>query len=359
MYDNLPFVTEDLETIKCFLNSEKLLFSNESIKYDKETGVELRTTYFRYRNLTISVKYNINGRPIELKSKGSFHYLLNNGLHNADNKTFTELKNFLLDFEKLFNIDLRNLKLAPSEFAVNIKIPYDVEDVIQNCYYEQRKPFNDNSVGNPSIISGSNKNDYQLKIYSKSHDHPEHCRKNTLRLEYKAIRSRSIKSFGIVMMSDLLVLKNWIRIMDYHSELFKNLVLYDFSIRLPRNSKHKTSIINFSNKNYWKNLLKSINKGIIYNTKYNDEVTTLNLLSEKYGNDILSNILELSKKQWISNMGLCKERSVFTKRKPKDAQLLKPKDAPFIVCIPCNHYQKIEFSDSVINEKRSSTRARG
>lgn len=344
MYDNLPFITKDLETIKCFLNSEKLTFSNENIKYDRKTGAELRTTYSKYKNLTISVKYDINAKPIELKSKGSFHYLMNNGLHNADNKTFTEQKNYLLSFEEMFNIDLRNLKLLPSEFAVNIEIPYDVDEVVQNCYYEQRKPFNNNSAGNPSVISGSNKNDYQLKIYSKSHEHPIFCTDNTLRLEYKAIRSRAINSFGIVLMSDLLLLKNWIKIMDYHSELFKNLVLYDYSIRVPKNSKYKTSIINFSNRNYWKNLLKSINKGIIYYTRYNDEVTTLNSLSKRYGNDMLSNILELSNKQWISNMELCKERSIFSVKKPKDAQLLKPKDAPFIVCIPCNHYQTKEFS---------------
>ena len=95
MYDNLPFQTTDINTINSFLNSGFLTLKNEDYKLLPKTGAELRTTYSKYYNLTISVKYDIDNKPIELKSKGSLHYLMNEGKHNADEKTFKEICLFL------------------------------------------------------------------------------------------------------------------------------------------------------------------------------------------------------------------------------------------------------------------------
>lgn len=341
MYDNLPFKTNDLETIKAFLNSELLVFQNESIKYDTNTGEEIRTTYFKYINLTFTVRYNREGLPMELKSKGSFHYLMNNGKHNADNITFKKAKNFLLDFQKLFNVDLKNLVLSPPEFAVNFISYFDVEEIVQNTFYEQRKQFNNNEIGQPSKISGKRSNDYRLKIYSKSHEHPSYCPANTLRLEYQAKKMRGLNRLGIKTVHDLLSLTNWVKIMEMHLSYFRHLVIYDFNIKIPNNSKYKKTLYDLRNPNYWEKLLKNIRKGIEYETKYNDELSHLNYLSKNYGSNLLISLLFTAKIQWINNLGICKEYSVFQIKKPKDAPLFKPKEAPIIVCIPCNSMQHL------------------
>lgn len=339
MYDNLPFKTNDLETIKAFLNSKLLVFRNENITYDKN-GEGLRTTHNKFINLTLSVNYNKDGKPIELRSKGSFHYLRNNGKHNADQLTFKEAKEFLLNFKKTFGIDLKKLDLQPPEFAVNIPIPFDIEKVVQNTFYEQRKQFINNSPGNPSKISGKTSNDYRLKIYSKYHEHPNYCEPNTLRLEYQAKKMRGLHRLGISTIHDLLSLKNWTKIKDLHLNYFRHLVLYDFNIELPKNSKYKKRASELSNPNYWEDIVNSSKKKKEYSTKYNEEVNTLNFISKKYGANMLKSILQLANLQWIENLGICANTSFYEVKKPKDAPLLKPKDAPFIECNPCNHFSK-------------------
>lgn len=339
MFDNLPFKTENLTTIKAFLNSTYLVFKDDHCTYKKDTGEELRTTKSKFKNLTFTVKYNENRVPQKLECRGSFHYLMNNGKHNANQYNFEEMRSFLLRFAKEFNIDLCDLELLPPEFAVNFPIPYDVEKVIQNVFYEKRKQFLSNSPGNPSKISGKKTNDYRLKVYSKYHEYPEYCLPNTLRLEYQAKKMRGLKRLGIQRISDLLIFENWVKLKEFHLSYFEHLVLYDYTIKIPKHSRYRKRIAELSNQNYWENLVKEIKKGTDYLTKYNDEVDTLNLLSKRYGKDILNNILLLANNQWNKNLKLCYSPSIFEVKKPKDAPLLKPKDAPFIECNPCTHYK--------------------
>lgn len=328
MFDNLPFITKDKETILAFLNSGKLDFKGESIKYKEDTGEELRTTRSKFKNLTITVSYNENSQPVELKSSGSFHYLMNNGKHNANQFTFKEMRSFLLEFQNLFEVDLKKLILNPSEYAVNFPIPYDVEEVIRHTYSEQRKIFYINSPGNPSIISGTTKNDCRLKMYGKGYEFPKYCPANTLRMEYKGVRTRRMKKEGIYSLNDLLSFKKWIKIKDLHLSHFRHLVLYDFTMKFPKNSKFKNRAREMKNPYYWHDLIKKSKQGENYSTKYNEELETLNSFSKKYGTNMLHNILELAEKQWNTNLGTCLNYSFFSIQKPKHAQLIKPMHAP-------------------------------
>lgn len=282
---------EDVWKHYLFLNSPLLVFTNESIRYDKHTGEEIRTTYHKYINLTICVEYSKAKRPVRLKTKGSFHYLMNDGRHNADNKSFKEFTDFLKDFSDIFNIDLQKLAICPPEFAINCVVPFEVESVVQNIFYEQRKKFENNSPGNPSKISGKVSHDYRLKIYDKHHEHPEHCQPNTLRLEYQAKKMRGLHKLGINTLQDLLDLNSWVRIHEMHMSYMEHLVLFDYLIKLSRKSKYSQRLRDYSNPNWWENLLKKIKKGEEYSTKYNEELATLNFLSKRYGSNLLQTIL--------------------------------------------------------------------
>lgn len=299
------------------------------------TGEEKsRTSIFQFCNLTIKIKYY--GRsPAVLESTGSFHYLMNKGKHNANNLTFHKMQEFLLEFGKTIGICLENLQLLPPEFAQIIVIPFDIEQVVENTFYEKRKKFIDNAPGEPSRISGKPSNDYRLKIYSKHHEHPEHYSPNTLRLEYQAKKIRALRKLGIRTIKDLVIRKNWIKIKNLHSSLFSHMVLFDYSIKLPRESTYKNKVTNYSNQNWWQKQIRDIKNGKAYSTKYNDEVEFLNKLSKKYGSDMLCSILYLSEKQWITSLGLCQNISEFQITKPKQAPGRKQKQAPFIECTPC------------------------
>ncbi len=338
LFDNLPFYIQNVFAIKSILSREIVTFKEDKNIYNKETGEPLRTTYNKYKNLTFIVKYNEAGIPLELVSRGSFHYLMNDGKHNANQFSFTEMHSFLLHFERVFDVDLRELQLLPPEFAINVEIPFDVEKIVQNTFCEKRKQFIVNPAGTPSKISGKPSNDYRLKVYSKFHEHPQFCKPNTLRLEYQAKKMRALHKLGIHTLYDLLEFKNWILLKEFHLSYFRHLVLYDYNIQVPKNSKYKKRISKFSNSNTWENLVKDIKKGIDYDTKYNEEVNTLNMLSKKYGVGLLSKILKLTESQWNTNLNICMEYSFFTVKKLKNAPHFKPKNAPFIACNPCQAY---------------------
>lgn len=349
MYDNLPFRTDNIKTITSLLNGQNVIFQKDGYKYKESTGEPLRTAYFKYKNLRLTVDFNENGVPFQLVSRGSFHYLMNEGKHNANQYTFEDMRAFLLKFQEDFKIDLQTLHLLPPEFAVNFPIPFEVEKVVQNIFFEQRKPFNTNSPGNPSKISGKTCNDYRLKIYSKSHQYPDFCQPNTIRLEYQAKKMRALHRLGISSLQDLLNLKNWIKIKEFHLNYFQYLLIYDYTIRLPRNSKHQRNLKDLSNFIYWENLIKDCSIGEKYNTKYNDNVNNLNSLSKRYGTDLLSNILLNAKNQWNTNLGTCYNYAYSEVKKLKVAPLSKTKDAPFIVCNPC-HYNKKQLPNRVLQK---------
>lgn len=295
----------------------------------------------------MKVIYDSEGNPFMLTSTGSFHYLMNKGIHNANNVTFKQAEQFLLDFAYHFNIKLGSLVLKPFEYAQMINITFDVEENVNHTFCEQRKVFENNSPGNPSKISGSPSNDYRLKFYGKHFEHPLHCEPNTLRCEYQAKKMRVFqdakrwkdKGLGIYTMADLLKKENWQVLYEMHIEKFSQLVIYDTHIQLPKNSKFKKDIINFQNPIYWKNLIKKCQNGETYEKEYNEKVSTLRKLSKKYGKDVLGKIMELLHKQWFIFLGDCKESTFEIPKIPTHAPVFKQTHAPFIVCMPCTYYQ--------------------
>lgn len=342
MYDNLPFKTQHLPTIHAILENDLLDFKGTySVPFPSthRRADEVKYTYTlnKYYNITLKVKYDDVGKPVELTSTGSFHYLRNMGKHNADYVSLWEAQQFLEEIKNKFGIQLHHLKLKPFEFAQMIEIPFDIEDLIRNLFCEERKMFINNSAGNPSKISGKPSNDYRLKCYSKYHEHPSHCKPNTLRSEFQAKKTRVLR-LGKPTMLDLLKRSTWVTLFSVHMERIKQVVIFDSSIVLPVNSKYKKELNEMSNPNYWEKLISDCKNGEFYRTKYNEKVTTLRMLSKKYGSNVHEVIMGLIEKQWIRFLGVCETSSYEVTKKPTLAPFLKPTLAPFIECKPCTHF---------------------
>ncbi len=295
MYDNLPFYTCDKITIQKFLESNLLERVHESVDYKRSTGEQYtKSILYKYFNLTIRVSFFESGDYKELRSRGSFHYLKNKGLHNADMVNCYDAIEFLISFGKLFDIDLKTLKLTPPEFATMIQLPFDIEKTVQHTFFEQRKGFVVNVPGKPSKISGKVSNDYRLKVYSKHHEFPLYCEPNTLRLEYQAKKMRALHKLGIYTMHDLLSAENWIKIRELHLRYFEHLLIYDYTIRSPKDIRVKRKLHEYRNQIYWENLVKDSKN----TDKYNRELVKLNNLSKKYGSNITAEIMIMVSKYW-------------------------------------------------------------
>lgn len=124
---------------------------------------------------------------------------------------------------------------------------------------------------------------------------------------------------GIVFVSDLYDINNHIILLEWHLENMSKIVLFDYTIKVPKNSKYVKDIRELRHQSNWNN------------TKYNDKVALLNMLSKKYGSNILQKLIEYTKNQTLKALGLCSFNEYKIMKIPKNAQLIKPKNAQLYI----------------------------
>ena len=194
--------------------------------------------------------------------------------------------------------------------------------------------FNCNAGIETSLISGKSSTEVRFKFYSKSADYSKYCN-NVLRAEDKLTKIRGLNKKGISYVSDLYNIKNHIILLEKHLENMSKIVLFDYTINIPKNSKYIKDTRAFKNSAYWQKLIRDCRKGEEYETKYNDKVALLNNLSEKYGTNLLQVLMQQSKKQSLKALNVCSFSVFKIIKTPKNALLNKPKNAQlYIECIP-------------------------
>jgi len=326
MIDHCPFTVTDIQTIESFIHSRFLKEIDEKVAYDETTGEQYtKSIYYKFYNLNFVLHFKSKGVYSKLTCKGSFHYLMNEGKHNANNINFISLQRFLFQFQTAFNIDLKKLVLGPPEIGINIYIPYDVKSVIDHVICETRKEFHYNPPGvKTSKISGKSSSENRLKVYSKSHDCPKYCDDNLLRAEKKNRKMRAMHNMGIRTMYDLLDREKWRLLSKNHMEAMDRIVIFDFTIKPPSNERIKKKLSKYSNQRYWSDLIENCSKKTLSADTYNRKIKDLNSLSKKYGSDIRVKILDLAYSHWDW---------FFTDSKnTMDAPIFYTMDAPFIEC---------------------------
>ncbi len=319
-------------------NCSLLEFVENIEKADEGTG-ELYHIYKR-KYLNLSFSFILDSQKIfkKLTVRGSVHTFYNNGLHNANVMSFRAFTTTLDKYYSLFGIDLTKCKLHPLEYGTNLYLSefsdYNVDEIIQYTFCVKRKMFSYNGGIDTSLISGTRNNEVRIKFYSKSADYPKYCN-NALRIEDKLTKSRGLTKKGIVFVSDLYDVTNHIILLEKHLENLSNIVLFDYTINIPRNSKYAIIARRLNSSDYWRKLIKECRKKQVYDTKYNDEVALLNMLSEKYGTNMLQKLMQYVEKQTLTALGVCDFNKFDIIKTPKNALLKKPKNAQLhIPCIP-------------------------
>lgn len=360
MIDNMPFYTNDRKSMQNAYNSPLLIFVENTQKANTKTGEIYYINKRKYLNLSFTFKLNDKEVLQELRVRGSIHTFYNRGLHNANILTFKNLIKTLDKYSFLFGLDLSKCKLSPLENGTNIYLndfsEYKVNDIIQNTHCEKRKMFNRNNGIETSLISGTSKSEVRIKFYSKSDDYPKYCT-NTLRIEDKLTKIRGLNKKGIIYVSDLYKIENHIILFEKHLNNISNIVLYDYTMQIPKNSKFIKIARDFKNPIYWRKLINDCKNNIVYDTKYNEKVELLNSLSFRYGSNILKKIKQHIEDQSLICLGLCNFNLYKITKTPKNAPYKKLKNAQlYIRCIPCTYkvYKQCkEFKNNYFNLKLS------
>ncbi|MDD2284526.1 MAG: hypothetical protein PHQ11_03900 [Paludibacter sp.] len=215
--------------------------------------------------------------------RGSLHVFFNNGLHNANDYTFTDFADTLNQLYVELGINPRITPLNGFEFGINIKPIVPAKEIINKIILHKSNP----GTYKPGYKEFDYKN-YTIKIYDKSAltKHEPYHIENILRIEVKVNKMIYIKKHGVYchLLTDLLNIKTWEQLETILSKTINDLLFIDISEDEINqlNDKEKIMYYKFINPNYWNEL--HVNR-----KKYSRERKRCDRFINKHCNSTLKN----------------------------------------------------------------------
>lgn len=272
-----------------------LTFDREIERANQQTGLLFYAKCYTYNKLNFTIYVDDSGNPYKLFISGSLHYYFNGGTHNANDFTYNNFLEVIIDLIQKFEINPYECKIRSLEFGINIiPLKYSTRLILQNTLFHQRKKFIE-PINKPYKQSGNTQqNDFLLKIYDKAFQFPEFVTGELLRFEVKYCRMRELRKMGIENLSDLLIKDNHFRLYDILVQRFSEVLMYDFTIMLNKLSLLKQKkCSNYSNSNYWENILIGIKRGEINPKNFNYHTKSLKKLISENSDNIHQQLTEV------------------------------------------------------------------
>jgi hypothetical protein len=257
------------------------------------------------------IKYkglNFNRKDGKFFIEGSLHTFFNNGLHNYNDFTYTDLVNTVKQLKTLFGINPEKVLLSNVEFGVNIILPYPPEKIINSLVIHKGEAFNkipySITKGTGAGVEVIHKN-YIIKIYDKGAQND--LEQFILRIEIKAIKMAFFQYYRIPIqtLNDLINIANLKALDVILVNMINECLIVDPAILVQENiiESDKLILANGSNANYWKQLLPNSkqypkeNKDPEYKRhrkKYYKEYERFENVLNKYNSDSKKQIIKLT-----------------------------------------------------------------
>lgn len=278
-----------IDHVKAWLlnaNAQKLIgnpkFEKVYEKYkDEDFGERSRLT-LKYKNLSI-----IFFKNDRIMLTGSLHYFYNDGNHNYNNFTYSNLIEALYKISQLVEVSLYNIIILNIEFGVNLLPYFNPNCIINNMLLHRKeeflKPYNFN-------FRVSKHQRFWLKVYNKG----EHFKRanNILRIELKYKKMRDLNTIGLHSFENLTNPTLFNDLLELLSTKWSECIIYDYSIKtVYLKPLHKIKVYQYQNTNYWLNLS---------NQERARQKKVLNELSINYGSNIKEQINNMIVEKWNS-----------------------------------------------------------
>lgn len=219
-----------------------------------------------------------------LEITGSLHKYFNNGLHNANDFSFTECINVIHELKKVLKLELDKCSIVNLEYGLNIIPLVDVKILIDDTIYHGKNEFRylpdikyAKQAGSFNVYSKLNQ--YKIiKVYAKGlQKHmgfvcPDY---NTLRVEVKSKESKYINKLKIKTLEDLLNAEIYYILIQELLKEWDSVIVLDFLL-----PKSDYRISKYTYRDYWE---KSINGS---RNKYATDKRAYFALLEKYPDNI-------------------------------------------------------------------------
>jgi len=204
MNDYAKIVIRDTELIKTVWNNPLLIFQSDE---DRRVNDEVRTTRKKsYKGLTFTLYAD------RLEITGSLHKYHNNGIHNANDFSFTDSINVVQELTDLFTLDLKRCFIENLEFGLNVIPDEQVKNVVVWLKFHERNEFRFYPELKYAKQAGSFQrngkiNTYKIiKAYAKGlqeFNGQTYGDPNTFRFEIKSKQTKYIRKLEIETLEDL------------------------------------------------------------------------------------------------------------------------------------------------------------
>ena len=222
-----------------------------------------------------------------LEVSGSLHKLFNDGKHNFNQFTKSDLIETVNSLCPVLGISPWEFKVSSIEFGVNIKPPLDSKYIINNALLYKGRVFETKFHSDEGHYKEVKLTEYSVKIYdkrlhyvSKGYDISD----EVLRFELKYNKMRRVNSFGIYTLEDLK--ENMVRLIEPLVNAWDHVLLFDPAI------KHEEIRLKYSNIYFWLSLMEKSRRSYSYKLKKLRKYTETSSVDTKAQvKDIISNTL--------------------------------------------------------------------
>ncbi len=190
--------------------------------------------------------------------RGSIHKFFNNGITNADQFTFSNLKISVNKISDLFQIEPEMFNIHSIEFGVNLHLEVPPEKIIKNIVSYKFKPFSLLNVERHKVGLICKLDDHALKIYDKAKQEnikpsPQSERVNILRVEARISKMRALSEYDINCLSDLTDQSKVYPLIYKLNAMLDNVIWTDRNINLKKlTAREQKQYLFFSNPNNWR-----------------------------------------------------------------------------------------------------------
>jgi hypothetical protein len=241
-----------------FLNL--IVLCNETLKSKLGVSLSVCSDTGELVNEAKEIKYK--GLIFEFKGnyvnlRGSIHKYWNNGEHNYNDFTTSNLLEAIEKLQKEFEINIFESRLNNIEFGVNLIVPFKADKFIRTLIFHGGLEWT--LVDNQTMcFCEFEHSKYYLKIYDKGKQYRKthDIQDEIIRVEIKVRKMEYLHTKGIKIefLSDLLNTSYYEALGGLLLDTFKDVLIFDETVDLTLlNAKQKDFYQSANNFNYWSN----------------------------------------------------------------------------------------------------------
>lgn len=258
------------------------ILKNENFDFEQRVNVKTGLLENKLRAKYKSLAFEYYSNTELLKFRGSLHKFFNEGEHNFNDFSLSDLNKLESQLYNETGIKYENLRLNLLEFGVNVLIPVEVKEVLDCVLFHKGKAPSkrDTFRGKGDYLMFSH-NRYDIKLYDKGKQY--NIGQGLLRAEIRFINWTEYRKKGFHTLRDVID-KGLYLLKDDLLNKWNDLILFDPLNLNPSHPEYKAQA-------YWEGLQK---KSGATRKKHKDRLKNLNRIE---GSDIQNRIAqELEKK---------------------------------------------------------------